>query len=185
MDREVWLRLAVPQNPRDGWLEALADAAARAETVLDVTASPGLFGGALRRRSGERMVVGPPLEGSLSFARAEAAAQAHVIEVLSAIGRERIDYYFARPGAVAADSPGFEGALAAYSAMRDQGHIGALGLWGDPAWLERAPFDWIAADRAESERLAPMGRRVLWLAGDGVPRLVTVSSGREVAAAIP
>jgi len=184
--------LAVPELAGAGWLEDLGAAAVEAETVLDVSVSPGLFGGVLRGLPGERMAVGALLGAEPSFGRGEAAIQAHLIEVLSAIGRETIEYYFVRWSGGRLDSDGVQGGLGALRALRDQGHLGALGLWTAPVADESALplfelgiFDWLACDASDAPLAAPfatMGGRVLWIGGGGTPRLIAVTTPAEIAA---
>lgn len=192
MASPIWLRLAVPDVADAGWLDDLVAAAVEAQSVVDVSVSPGLFGGVLRGLPGERMAVGIVLGAESTFGRGEAAVQAHVIEVLSGIGRDRIDYYFVRWNGGLLDSAGVEAALGALRALKEQSHLGVLGLWPDPAadesaqhLLDSGMFDWLACsptDASLAERFAAKGGRVLWIGGGGIPRLMTVTTPEEIVA---
>lgn len=105
--------------------------------VLDITPSHGFWGSCLRvhQPSLQVAIVTPAnllayTPGSLHAAR---AVQAHLIEVLCAIGRERCDYYLLN-GAPLLDEAQLSGALEALELARQEGQIGALGLaaYGDP-----------------------------------------------------
>lgn len=129
------------------------------------------------------MAIGPDLSAANSPSRGEAAVQAHVIEVLSAIGRDHIDYYFVRRSE---DTPAVAGGMAALLALREQGHLGAIGLWMDSSPAKPLPeetneFDWIAL--AAGQPWAGQGS-VLWIGGDIAPRLVTVRSAEEIERAL-
>ncbi len=105
--------------------------------VFDITPSHGVWGRHLREHQ-------PPLQVALAApphlllyapdsTRAVHAVQAHLIEVLCAIGRERCDYYFLNLVHLPSEAQ-LSGALEALELARQDGQIGTIGLagYGDP-----------------------------------------------------
>ncbi len=127
----VWLSLSAPHTPYDGWLEELAEAALEGNCPIDVSGQPGLWGGALRGREATLMTIG---DGGISKATDDAHAgnllMAHLIESLSAVGRETLDFYFLRIRGRLQEYQ-ISGALAALEIARQEGHIRFLGLCCD------------------------------------------------------
>ena len=116
--------------------------------------------------------------------------QAHLIETLSAIGREKIDFYFLRVQR-AAEEYQVSGVLEALEMARQEGHIGFVGLACDgPSlatlnlWQFHDAFDVVLIPDAVSfETLAPLAaERRVGVVLDGAwrefagPRVVTVES---------
>jgi hypothetical protein len=119
----------------------MAKAAEATGTVLDISAGPAVLGGFLRGTSSPLMQIGGrDIESAADEAGAGNRIQAHLIETLSAVGRESIDFYFLTVRQ-ALEEVQIQGALAALEMARQEGlvlHIGlcaqgsplsALGLW--------------------------------------------------------
>lgn len=104
------------------------ESALREETVLDISANSALWGGQMRGTDALLMT-----RGGMEIERApdEKAAcdliQAHLIETLSAIGREHIDFYFLQVRR-ALEEFQINGALQALENAKQEGHIRFLGL---------------------------------------------------------
>lgn len=121
----TWLRLvgASDQTPVEIVNQALTE-----KTVIDFSANPALWGGQMRGTDALLMA-----KGGLEIERApdEKAAcdliQAHLIETLSAIGREHIDFYFLQVRR-ALEEYQIHGALQALENAKSEGHIRFLGL---------------------------------------------------------
>lgn len=111
------------QVPADQVASAMAE-----KTVIDISANPALWGGQMRGTDALLMT-----RGGMEIERApdEKAAcdliQAHLIETLSAIGREHIDFYFLQVRR-ALEEFQINGALQALENAKQEGHIRFLGL---------------------------------------------------------
>jgi aryl-alcohol dehydrogenase-like predicted oxidoreductase len=178
----------------------LVDAAIGADTVIDVTAGPALFGGFLRGRDDLTLMVQAPLIASRATDEAHATdlIQAHLIETLSSIGREWIDFYV-MPVPAAMEEFQANGALAALESARQDGHIRFLGLGvtGHPlaalGFLQfHDGFD-IAVVPNSTDTVSVIGaiasqRRVGMVYRDsdahGLPALLTVRTPEEVGFAL-
>lgn len=120
-----WIRLVGFPDlmPSDQVASALKD-----KTVIDISANPALWGGQMRGTEALLMT-----RGGMEIERApdEKAAcdliQAHLIETLSAIGREHIDFYFLQVRR-ALEEFQINGALQALENAKQEGHIKFLGL---------------------------------------------------------
>jgi aryl-alcohol dehydrogenase-like predicted oxidoreductase len=166
----VWLRLTVPTDPGDDWIEPLVASALARKTVIDISTQPALWGGFLRGTEATLMATGRhDVERATSEAQAADYVQAHLIEILSAIGRDHIDFYF-MPYRRALEEFQINGAFEALETARQDGIIRHLGLApvGPPLaalglWQFHDAFDAILLEPGESyESLAPMAaeRRV-------------------------
>ncbi len=120
-----WVRLvAVDGRP----LSDVVASALEAKTVLDISANPALWGGQMRGTDALLMT-----RGGLEIERApdEKTAcdliQAHLIQTLSAIGREYIDFYFLQVRRRLEEYQ-ITGALQALESAKQEGHIRFLGL---------------------------------------------------------
>jgi aryl-alcohol dehydrogenase-like predicted oxidoreductase len=126
---EVWLSLATPLVPSsETWVQDLVLAALDAKTVIDISSNAGLWGGQMRGTDALLMSRGGlDIERAPDEKGASDLIQAHLIETLSAIGRESIDFYFLR---VRRGLEEFQinGALEALSSAKAEGHIRFLGL---------------------------------------------------------
>ncbi len=190
----VWLSLSVPNEGfRDHSPADLAMAARGTGLPIDVSTQPALWGGSLR--GGEDTLVtfgGRYLATAHDETNALNLTQAHLIETLSALGRETLDVY-----ALSVRRPLEEwqinGALEALEDARQEGHIrffalhaegsglAALGLWQfhDFAEILAAPrnprdheaYDTLAGLAAE-RRAGVLGTRPLeWVSGTSASRL--------------
>ncbi len=164
----VWLRL-MPNDPPCA--KELAAAAADAKTPLDVSGQPGLWGGVLRGQAAVPILV----RSSVDFERATEEShaidlvQAHLIESLSAFGRERIDFYFVRVRRALQEYQ-ISGVLQALEMARQDEHIGSIGLIAEGSdfavrsvWQFHDAFDLILLPRTHRDRslydaLAPMAQ---------------------------
>ncbi len=167
----VWLSLSTPHEGGEVALDALVDAAKAANVPLDISGSPALWGGRMR---GDDSLFLTQLstsgyERATDDRHAMDLIQAHLIETLSAIGRERIDVYFLRVRR-AVDESQLSGALEAMELARQEGHIRYLGLCCDGSslatlgmWQFHDAFDLVLVPRNHHDdeayrTLAPLAR---------------------------
>jgi len=135
----VWLRLEVPENLAE--IEPLIAAARESGLPLDISTRPILWGGNLRGWEGVTMARGTTdYERSTEHTHAMDLIQSHLIETLSCLGRETIDFYVL-PLRRAVEEFQISGALEALESARQDGHIrhlafvsegpalASLGLW--------------------------------------------------------
>jgi len=130
----AWLSLAAPSSPPE--LPRLVSAALAARTVVDISAHPGLFGGFMRGSDGLLMGAGGNEIGDAPDEDTAAnLIHAHLIQTLSAIGREWLDFYFLR---VRRPLEEFQvtGALKALEWARDESHVKYVGLSAETDPLE-------------------------------------------------
>ena len=125
----VWLSLSMPHEGGEAAIDALAESARAANVPLDVSGNPALWGGRVR---GDDSLFLTALstsgyERATDDRHAGDLVQAHLIETLSAIGRETIDVYFLRVRR-AVDEAQLSGALEAMELARQEGHIRYLGI---------------------------------------------------------
>lgn len=190
----TWLRLVAGEDPTRLALAALATG-----LPLDLSTQPALWGGHLRRE--------PSFESALLMARSsvdfEQAADeshvvhllhAHLIEVLSALGRPQLDFYFVRVRQRLQEYQ-INGILQALEMAREDGLIRFNGLACEaPAlvvrsmWQGHDGFEAILVRDAEAPELVPiaLARRVgvLYEGEAGVPRLISVRNDADLEAAI-
>jgi aryl-alcohol dehydrogenase-like predicted oxidoreductase len=167
----VWLRLA-PALEGDGESQAreLAGAALELGVPLDVSGQTALWGGLMRATDATLIVRGGrELEHATDASHAVHLIQAHLIQALSSIGREQIDFYVLRVGR-ALEEYQIEGVLEAIESARQEGHVRFLGLMpeGSPyaalgLWQFRDAFDAVflpsnPVERESYELLAPLAR---------------------------
>jgi hypothetical protein len=165
----VWLGLLPPERP-DG-AEELAHAAAAHGVPVDVSAQPGLWGRFLVGAACPVVAsLGEELELAPDRGAAAALTQARLIQILSALGRDRIDALFLRVRRAPDPGP-LEGVLETLEGARQDGHLGALGLCCDgpplallPVWRFHDAFDLLLIPRNPLEaeaftELAPLARR--------------------------
>ncbi|CAN5597975.1 hypothetical protein BH11ARM2_BH11ARM2_34780 [soil metagenome] len=150
----VWLALGVPDAPEE--TDALLEVAQAADVPLDITASPAFWGGKMRGSERFFSVVGPSHhELATDHAHAIDLTQAHLIETLSAIGREWIDLYWLRVRRPLEEFQ-IDGALEALESARGDGHIRFLGLACDgpglstlSVWQFHDAFELLSIPRSE------------------------------------
>ncbi len=127
---------------------------------LDISSQPALWGGFLRGGSDTLAVKSTSqFERGTSQDHATDLMQAHLIEVLSSVGREMIDFYFLRVRRVVEEYQ-INGALAALEFARQEGHIRFVGLVPEgPAlavqalWQFHDAFEVLLASREEDQPL--------------------------------
>jgi aryl-alcohol dehydrogenase-like predicted oxidoreductase len=138
--------------------------------TLDITPAPALWGRFLRETANALQVaVASPVNWLVHAPDARIAAnlvQSHIVEVLCAIGRPQIDYYFLSLREPLSEAQ-LSGALEALEVARQEGQIGILGLaaWGNPltvlaSWRTHDAFEVVLLpDSAEAtETLLPEAR---------------------------
>jgi aryl-alcohol dehydrogenase-like predicted oxidoreductase len=132
----VWISLAAPQTAFvEGWRERLVSAALDAKTVIDVSKGPALWGGAMRGTEALLMSIGgTEIESATDEQHASDLVQAHLIETLSAVGRDYLDFYFLQVRR-ALEEFQINGALQALEMARQEGHIRHVGLCCDGSSL--------------------------------------------------
>lgn len=164
----VWLRLLTPEAPDAAG--ALVHAAIQTGAPIDVSSQPALWGPGLREHPGPLMaVIGQELEDAPSEAHGADLTRARLIQLLSALGRERIDLLFLRVRRALDPAP-LAGALEAIETARQDGHIrwtgiscegpalATLGLWQfhDAFDVLLAPDNPLETDAMET--LGPLAR---------------------------
>ena len=125
----AWHSLALPSDaPEEQATGALANAIVRAGSVIDITSAPALWGGLMRGTEALLMIRGgSEIENAPSEKIACDLIQAHLVQILSAIGREWIDFYFLQ---IRDDLPDhqIDGALRALENAKQEGHVRHLGI---------------------------------------------------------
>lgn len=118
------------------------------------------------------------LETATDSTHAVDLVHAHLIEVLSCLGREHLDFYFLRIRRMVEEFQ-LAGALEAMELARQEGHIRFLGLACDgpplatlSVWQFHDAFDAVLIPSAEAGKtLVPLARErragVLWVCGTG------------------
>lgn len=127
----VWLSLTGSSQFVPGQVRDLCGAALASGSPIDVSSNPALWGSELRGHDYVAMAIGNrDLETAPDERAAASAVQAHLLQTLSALGRERIDFYFLRIRR-AMEEVQLHGAFEAIEALRQDGHIRFLGLMVD------------------------------------------------------
>lgn len=164
----VWLSLRTPNDVDQ--IDPLVATAIESELPIDVSAQPALWGG--RVRGVERTFIA---SGVLDYARATDEkhacdlTQAHLIQTLSCLGRESLDFYLLRVRR-AVEEFQIAGVMVALEMARQEGHLRFLGLLCDgPAlaslglWQFHDAFEVVVVGADDAEKtLAPVAsdRRV-------------------------
>jgi hypothetical protein len=189
-----WLALAAPdggfsqESPQE-----LVQTARDSGLPIDFSSQPALWGGCMRGADEVVLVQQGTyqIERATSEDHATDLVQAHLIETLSAVGRDCLDFYFLRIRRTLEEFQ-VNGALAALEAARGEGHLRFLGLHatGHPLaalglWLFHDALEVLLLPDDEDARttLEPLAkqRRVGVIGvGFGDPRLVTVRSSEEI-----
>ncbi|RYG41666.1 hypothetical protein EON79_20360 [bacterium] len=198
----VWLALGVPSAPEE--TEPMLALAREAGVPLDITAQPGLWGGRMRGSEDFFSVIGPSHhERATEHSHAIDLTQAHLIETLSAIGREWIDIYWLRIRRPLEEFQ-IDGALEALESARQDGHVRYLGLACDgpglsalSVWQFHDAFELLMVDGSDeneayrtlssfaAERRVGIVHRVASTAEiTAFPSLVTVRNERDVRSAL-
>ena len=167
----VWLSLSMPHSGGSEAIDALVASARGANVPLDVSGNPALWGGRLRGDDSLFLtaISTNGYERANDDRHAMDLIQAHLIETLSAIGREWIDVYFLRIRR-AVDEAQLSGALEAMELARQEGHIRHLGIVCDGSslatlgmWQFHDAFDLLLVPRNHYDdeayrTLAPLAR---------------------------
>ncbi len=125
----IWLSLSVPNGGFAESAKQLVDHAVAQNVPLDITSQPALWGGCMRGTEATLLTVGGPrIENATEEDHAMDLVQAHLIETLSSIGREYIDFYFLkiRRGL---EEYQINGALAALESAKQEGNVRFIGLY--------------------------------------------------------
>lgn len=127
-----WVTLSVPdggfgeESPAD-----LVAAVRELNTVIDISTQPALWGSPLRGGTDLLLQKGTlQIEKATSEDHASDLVQAHLIETLSSLGREMIDFYYLRIRRNLEEYQ-INGAMAALEFAKQEGHIRFLGLMAD------------------------------------------------------
>jgi aryl-alcohol dehydrogenase-like predicted oxidoreductase len=184
----VWYQLLVPRQTEEGWIAPMVDAAVETGAPLDVTDGAPLWGSRLRG-TGASVVVrgGLELERATEEKAASEQISAHLIQMLSALGTEKIDFYYLRVRRALEESV-LNGAMEALESAREDGLVrffglsaegsamAALGLWQfhdafESVMVPRNPLDFEAYDTlkdlAQKRRVGLVTRKPLqWAEGE-------------------
>lgn len=128
-----WLSLSVPHTGFDQEsAEKLIESAVNFGSPIDISSQPALWGGFLRKYENAQTVTRGTLqiEQATSEDHATDLVQAHLIETLSSIGNEKVDFYFLRIRRTLEEFQ-INGTLAALEFAKQEGNIGYLGLQCD------------------------------------------------------
>ncbi len=167
----VWLSLSAPHSGQEGAIDALAEAGQAANVPIDISGNPALWGGRLRGDDSLFLtaISTAAYERANDDRHAGDLMQAHLLETLSAIGRDWIDVYFLRIRR-AVDEAQLSGALEAIELARQEGHIRHLGIVCDGSslatlgmWQFHDAFDLLLVPRNHHDdeayrTLAPLAR---------------------------
>lgn len=156
----IWLRLQVPSDPQECWLFDLAGAAVDSGAPIDISTNPGLWGGPLRGTEATLVTVGgAELEHATDEKHAADLLDAHLIQTLSCIGREWIDFYFLHVTAPW-EKYQISGALMSLESAKQEGHVRYLGLFADGAryttqglWERHDAFDAVMVEHKFDDRI--------------------------------
>ena len=148
----VWLSLSLPYPGGD--LDALVHSALEANTPIDITSQPALWGGKMRGTEATLCSIGTTeYERSNDETHACDLVQAHLIEILSSIGREKLDFYFFRVRTNAEEYQ-ISGALQALEWAKQEGHVAHIGICCDGpslatlgAWQFHDAFEVLLVER--------------------------------------
>ena len=122
---KTWVALGVSDETSP---EDLVSEVRTLNIPIDVSSQPALWGGFLRGGTDILSVKSSTdYERATSQDHATDLMQAHLIEVLSSVGREMIDFYFLRVRRVVEEYQ-INGALAALEFAKQEGHVKHIGI---------------------------------------------------------
>lgn len=191
---DMWLRPVASEDP-----QSLARAVFESGLPLDLSSQPALWGGILRNEPGfeSRFVVGrssTDFEKATDESHAVHLVHAHLIEVLSSLGRPMLDVYFVR---IRRGLEEFQinGVIQALEMAREDGLIRFAGLFAEgPSLVVRSIWQFhdafecaLLPEGSDGDELVPLAdqRRVGVVRSESGPtRLVTVRTVAEVEAAV-
>lgn len=190
-----WLALSVPDGgfSEESSFEFVA-AARESGLPIDFSSQPALWGGNMRGADEVVLIQQGTyqIERATSEDHATDLVQAHLIETLSAVGRDCLDFYFLRIRR-ALEEFQINGALAALEAARNEGHLRYLGLHSTAnphaalgLWQFHDAFEavLIPVEEAAMTTLVPLARQrrvgVVGHGWDGDCKLITVRSSAEI-----
>ncbi|HRJ26485.1 MAG TPA: hypothetical protein PLO61_03110 [Fimbriimonadaceae bacterium] len=131
----LWWALRVPHVPQEGWRDQLVGAALETGAPIDISTSPGLWGGALRGREASILArIGSTLDSAQDSDHAANLIQAEILQTLCAVGREQIDFLVLRVKRRREEFQ-IEGALQALEMAKQDGHARFLGLSAEGSGL--------------------------------------------------
>lgn len=180
--------------PPHDWVPGLIQNALNTKTVIDVSSNAGLWGGHMRGTSALLMTQGGlEIENSPDAKSACDLVQAHLIETLSSIGREWVDFYFLRVRRGLEEFQ-IEGALQALAGAKEEGNIRFVGLACEGPGLAVQGV-WQFHDAFEVVLVHEIDQGLMWMAQerrvgivvanaatDEFTNLVSYSSAKEPAA---
>ena len=112
-------------------MDSLVAAAIASGAPIDITSQPALWGGKMRGTAATLLAMGTTeYEYAVDESHSCDLVQAHLIEILSSIGRETIDIYYFRVRQMAEEFQ-ISGALQALELAKQEGHVGHIGLFCD------------------------------------------------------
>ncbi len=149
----IWLSLSLPHGGQD--IDSLAAAAKESQCPINVTGQPALWGAKLRGTTSPLICISSiDYQDAQDEAHACHLVQAHMIQVLSCLGREKLDFYYLRVRR-AVEEFQISGALQAMELAKQEGHIEYLGICSDgPAmatlanWQFHNAFDTLLVPRS-------------------------------------
>ena len=125
---KTWVALSVSAQSTP---EELVNAVRELAIPIDISSQPALWGGFLRGAEDVLSVKSSAhYERATSQDHATDLMQAHLIEVLSCLGRPMIDFYFLRVRRVVEEYQ-INGALAALEFAKQEGHVKHIGIVAD------------------------------------------------------
>lgn len=181
-----------------GSSRALAEAAQAAGVPLDITVQTAVWGGAMRATEAFVLAVGTAdYERGTDDRHSGELIQAHLLQTLSAIGRECLDLYLLRVRKSVEEFQ-ISGALESLEMARQEGYIRHVGICCDGpematlgVWQFHDAFEVLLAPPTALTTLAPLAAQrrvgVLTLADSpiqGSTTLVPVRSPEDVAKAL-
>ena len=123
---KLWLSLGVPEIASD--IEPLIAAALESRAPIDVSTQPSLWGQHLRGQDPVLLVNGTAeYEHAADESHAADLVSAHIIQTLSSLGRETIDFY-CLPVRRVVEEYQFNGVLQSLELARQEGHIRHLAV---------------------------------------------------------
>lgn len=185
-----WVRPEVPADPVTGWQEEYRQALIEAQTVVDISGGPTLWGEILRDAPNPLIAtVGRDLDTSVDFDQACDAVQAEFLQILSGIGRMQIEMLVLRIPRTLEDFQ-LEGALQTLEYARQETMVKFVGLQGGASalatrntWQFHDAFEFIVVEREdELSTLTELARDrrvgMVWRGSSAPPNPVDVHLAR-------